>query len=194
LKACKRVDDVEALGAAAISREETIAHIGIGIELRRNLLRAAAHRVRAFQRCRDIGLDRAKSSLPAETKAERRIEDGERVERKLLAVDADIVLLLARAVGRDIVAILAAAGIVTGQPAIAEQLLAKLDLQRVDGRSRGNRRDRLPAVQCRHQRRLRRCGRDFHAAQQHRANGDQATPIAGAGASSSKSSQLSHIQ
>src|SRR6516164_7876764 len=90
-----------------------------------------------------LRLEGAKITLPVKAKAERRVEDGAGVERKLGSVESLVTLLAVRAIGPYIVARRARPRPVARQARICKQVFSQSELQRVCGGRRRYRRNRL---------------------------------------------------
>src|SRR5713101_5125530 len=104
LKAYDGVYDVRGVRAIAVRSSEFPAHVGIRVELFHQLGKAAAHDLRALQCCFEIRLERTDFPFPTKAEAERGIEYGKGIERKVCAVEANIMALRACAICAEIVA------------------------------------------------------------------------------------------
>src|SRR6266404_397820 len=140
---CDRIQEARTVRPMPIGLAELLLYITISTELSKDLLDASPHDSLILQRRLGLCLECTKTALPVEAKAERRVEDCTRIERKLCSIDRLIQPIGARSISAYIVARDTGARPVMRQAGIRKETFPEGQLQGIGGRRQWHRRYRL---------------------------------------------------
>src|SRR6202022_2510859 len=140
---CNRIQEARTVRSMPIGFAELLLYISISTELSEDLPDAFSHDSLILQRGLGLCLECTKTALPVEAKAERRVEDCARIERKLCSIDRLILPIGARSIGAYIVARDTRARPAVGPAGSRKEAFPEVQLQGVGGRRQRHRRYRL---------------------------------------------------